>query len=542
MSRCSVGLRQTRLNFHSLTNLPLNYSLPAQAAPQSNAPSMSPDLLHVNTLVVGNGPSALILSYILHGHIPYYDAVTYGPHPDPRLHDLLLPYSAKSKSQPSSQSLLDAVTDKAVIDYMQNVHSFFSADVLPVNLLLDTLIAEDELSFIDLSEKRSRVCWEFTRARAVSHLVVGSASRPGGQWESFVVDGEDDLALSYSEMLSLPGYPFTQWYKDTYGSGVEVPLRPRRADVALYYARYPSVVDIDATVRSNCVVSRVTRIQPRGFLVEYSSSSSPLSSTRVLCDNLVLASGIFESPLTTRDLPRSRSSSPFNDLHTSQLARSTPDITPQWTESPCSSVSSSCSLSMTCSSQTSCDIDADHADPVLVIGTGVSAADAINRTPRVIHIYKWHNDKGAPCSFRKFPKELYGEYVKVFERMRAAVARADHVDTNSAYVGLPNAQLLEFNPKTHTADIQLANGSVMTLKVSCVMQYTGRSSSLAFLDALVVPDLDTTSITKLTIRSQYKNTLPEIAPNVYAMGSLTGDSLVRFLLGSSVWVASHLGI
>lgn len=416
---------------------------------------------------------------------------------------------------------------------MKNIHSFFSAEVLPVNLLLDALVAEDEACFIDLADKCSRIDWHSDCATtSIDHLVLGSAAHPGGQWESFDVDGEDDLALSYTEMLSLPGYAFTHYYKDTYGVACDIPLRPKRYDVARYYAEYPRVVGISDSIMSGATVVSVSRSGAHDFNVQFSHNGS---LHNISCRNLVLASGIFESPLKhglSLQTSTESTTTSQSDLHTSQFVEDE--------SSSDSEASSALSSPTSCSSHTSLH----DSCPALIIGTGVSAADAVNRYHSSIHIYKWFDSKGSPCSFRKFPKELYGDYVKVFENMKSAATSSPSspstTQSTSQYTGLPNASLLEYDPKSHTARIQLQSGDIKQFQVSKVLRYTGRTSSLSYLDKSVVPDLDTSVITKLSIRSQYRCQLPQIASGVYVMGSLTGDSLVRFLLGSCVWVTSKL--
>ena len=69
----------------------------------------------------------MILSYILHGHIPYYSANP--PHPDPLLH---------AKLRHAAPLLdVDVVT---LTEHFAASRLSYSTQALPVNVLLDTLI------------------------------------------------------------------------------------------------------------------------------------------------------------------------------------------------------------------------------------------------------------------------------------------------------------------------------------------------------------------------------------------------------------------
>lgn len=115
---------------------------------------------YVPVVVIGNGPSALFLSFLLYGNVPYYDPATNGPHPDSSLHNLLLPYVYHGNER---KSLLDAVTDDALLQYIRfRYESFYSVNTNPVALLIDTLIASDESNFASLSSKQSRIFWSQT--------------------------------------------------------------------------------------------------------------------------------------------------------------------------------------------------------------------------------------------------------------------------------------------------------------------------------------------------------------------------------------------
>ncbi|EOD44774.1 hypothetical protein UCRNP2_8511 [Neofusicoccum parvum UCRNP2] len=239
-------------------------------------------LRDVDTVIVGNGPSALILSYILHGHIPYYAR----PHHDPLLRTKL----------ESRRNLLDLTPD-LYAHFQSSLR--YSTQALPINTLLDTLIRPNADTEID---PESCVDWRYEPDKAVSHVALGNAVCAGGQWADEPVSASSDIGtLSYAEMLSLPGYSFADHWKAVNGEPLPHFLRPTRTQVAAYYKAYPHAVGIEGSISSNAQVSQVSRTAD-GFYI---------GSHDIRCKHLVLASGIFSvntppPPLLSPLLFRSR--------------------------------------------------------------------------------------------------------------------------------------------------------------------------------------------------------------------------------------------
>ncbi|GME25104.1 uncharacterized protein LTHEOB_2587 [Neofusicoccum parvum] len=221
-------------------------------------------LRDVDTVIVGNGPSALILSYILHGHIPYYAR----PHHDPLLRTKL----------ESRRNVLDLTPD-LYAHFQSSLR--YSTQALPINTLLDTLIRPNADTEID---PESCVDWRYEPDKAVSHVALGNAVCAGGQWADEPVSASSDIGtLSYAEMLSLPGYSFADHWKAVNGEPLPHFLRPTRTQVAAYYKAYPHAVGIEGSISSNAQVSQVSRTAD-GFYI---------GSHDIRCKHLVLASGIF---------------------------------------------------------------------------------------------------------------------------------------------------------------------------------------------------------------------------------------------------------
>lgn len=126
----------------------------------------------------GNGPSALFLSYLLHGNVPIYDPTTHGPHPDPVLHSKLTQIGS---GRPLYDALDSPKTAETLTEHFpSSTFMSYSSQALPINVLLDTLVRPN--ADTEIGESKSRIRWERDPARRVDHLVLGDAGKAGGQW------------------------------------------------------------------------------------------------------------------------------------------------------------------------------------------------------------------------------------------------------------------------------------------------------------------------------------------------------------------------
>ena len=454
----------------------------------------------IDTVIIGNGPSALILSFILHGNIPYYDSDN--GHPDSILHQKLL----------KSPSLLDLDVGDLTAHFAASRLSY-STQALPVNVLLDTLIRP--LADTSPGKHRSCVTWRHEPEKSVAHLVLGNTSRAGGQWADNPIAGSWDIdALSYAEMLSLPGYSLTEHRRKRNGECAEKFDRPSRREVAEYLAIYPEIVGISGSIHTNFQVDGISRI-PTGFQI---------ASPGIRCKHLVLASGTFSQLIPARPLLQ-----PL--LH----------LTP------------SC-----CSSR----------PPLLVIGSGFTAADVILSSPpghRVLHIFKWTPDE-RPSPLRACHPRAYPEYASVYRKMKLAAKACsgaresvtpisrrksisiEHANGQDLYEGLPNTYITDviMGDKSATITLRQSNGQCIEREVSAMQYVIGRRGSLDFMDHDLSGEIlgsekfaERAIISGKTLRGRAEDSL-ELAANVFVIGSLTGDSLIRFAFGGCVFAAGEI--
>ena len=385
----------------------------------------------------------------------------------------------------------------------------YSTQALPENVLLDTLVRPNSETWD--TEERSCVKWIHDPQRAVSHVVIGNAPAAGGQWVDNPVRASWDIeTLSYAGMLSLPSYSFAQYYRDKYGESLPAFIRPTRRQVADYLSKYPSKLGISDSLVCGQTLSQVSRTQ-HGF---------EIGSHGIRCKNLVLASGIFTKLIPPRPL--------LQPLQTIPTTRN-------------------CSKGL----------------PFLVVGSGFSAADVIVSAPpdrKIIHIFKWA-PKSAPSPLRACHQQAYPEYAGVYRNMKAAALakrsqRPTAVRSNSFgilnrdwlkdYEGLPNTAIVDVKVLGNSAEIILQpdDGPSFSRTIGSFAYVVGRRGSLDYLDANLQNEVsggpdNSNMLSGQTLRAKALQST-EVAPNVFIIGSLTGDSLVRFAYGGCVFAAGRI--
>ncbi|KAJ4525476.1 hypothetical protein HRR80_003700 [Exophiala dermatitidis] len=554
----------------------------------------------------GNGPSALILSYILHGNIPYYDVSS--PHPDHILHDKLVQCTHHGRTDwgdhndshnhdhDRDHDLLNLDIDSLTEHFTASRFSY-STQALPVNVLFDTLIRP--LGETDDAQKKTCVKWRPDSSRAVSHLVIGNTPQAGGQWVDNPVHASWDIGtLSYAGMISLPGYTFDEHYQRRNGKPTPVYLRPSRRAVADYLAAYPDAAGIGDAVVNGEQVAGIWRQESGGFYI---------ASHNIACRNLILASGIFSHLIPPPPLLE-----PLLHLRGNICG----------TELDSAAVQAS-------------------SDYLLVVGSGFSAADVIISCPstqKILHVYKWAPST-SPSPLRACHQQAYPEYAGIYRRMKLAAiaalqgehkrprARHTHSDFDSSrdwaatYEGLPNAEIVDvqilqkenngaegdhgsvnYRPaaaaaSSATAMVTFRIGSAPPFqrRVSDLAYVVGRRGSLDYLapellkevlespppatdawadnddpngsgsigningehnikgnNSHIVSTTNNTSTTTTTssnptqtmisgqtLREKANQDL-QVAPHVFIIGSLTGDSLIRFAYGGCAYAAGRI--
>lgn len=448
---------------------------------------------------IGNGPSALILSYILHGHIPYY----VGGH-----------YDGILDSKLSKSSNLLNLTPDLYAHFLSSLR--YSTQALPINTLLDTLIRPNADTEIN---PKSCIEWRYEPERAISHVAIGATSQAGGQWAENPVSPSAAIGtLSYAEQLSLPGYSYAEHLEKSGKQEQCDFVRPSRTEVADYLRAYPCAVGIADAIYTSTKVDNVHRTAD-GFAI---------GSLGIRCKHLVLASGIF-----TVNIPPTALLAPIAQLNSTQ-------------------------------------------DPLLVIGSGFSAADVIISTPsnrKILHLFQWAPET-RPSPLRGCHHSAYPEYASVYRQMKlSALSSSKKLSAKSPllrrksnpffaqrdwvllYEGLPNAEVMDVSCSERTGSatikIRTASGEVISRTVGGFEYVVGRRGSLDYLSAELRSEvltmnneccgdtLSSTLISGRTLRGKAESSL-EVAKNVFAIGSLAGDSLIRHAVGGCVFAAGSI--
>ncbi|XP_044727288.1 oxidative stress-induced growth inhibitor 1-like isoform X2 [Chrysoperla carnea] len=184
------------------------------------------------------------------------------------------------------------------------------------------------------------------------------------------------------------------------------------------------------------------------------------------------------------------------------------------------------------------DEERNVADPVLIVGAGLSAADAVivarNRSLSVLHVFRRKNvglDK-------QLPENMYPEYHKVHRMM------SDTNGTYPLYTALPEHKLININSKTR--EITLENtktGIYSTQKVSFIAILIGSRPNLNFLPKTINLGINKNSPIDCKTNPVDINPFTHKVLNtdgLYALGPLAGDNFVRFIPGGALATASDL--
>lgn len=318
-------------------------------------------------------------------------------------------------------------------------------------------------------------------------------------------------------MLSLPGYSFREHYSRRHCRQMSDLTRPTRREIADYYSAYPRAVGIAPEVFSSVHVQKVNRT-PSGFSLKVYHKKRLLSPSRswesetytIHCKHVVLATGIY-----TNVIPPPAILLPL----LSPLAISQPRLK----SPPPSSL------------------------PALVIGSGFTAADVILSSPpsqKIIHIYNW-TPSSAPSPLKGCHSEEYPGYAHIYRRMRqsaspttAASSPGTHTDT---YEGFPNARVIATRDGC-TVKILTSTGLTLERDIRTLKYCVGRRGSLEYLShdlrkALGVDDA--ASVGKETLRAIVERDFMAVE-GLFIVGSLSGDSLVRWGFGGGVYAAGRI--
>ncbi|GLV36332.1 hypothetical protein CBL_08826 [Carabus blaptoides fortunei] len=176
-------------------------------------------------------------------------------------------------------------------------------------------------------------------------------------------------------------------------------------------------------------------------------------------------------------------------------------------------------------------------DPVLIVGAGLSAADAVIatrfRSIPVLHVFR----NRSVALDKQLPENMYPEYHKVHQMM------VDGGSTYPLYTALPEHTVADISATDHTVTLLTKSGTPIIYKVSYVVILIGSRPNLTFLPAEV-----SLGVKKSTAIDAKSNPIDidkmshavHGCDGLYAIGPLAGDNFVRFIPGGALAVVSDL--
>ncbi|XP_072541054.1 oxidative stress induced growth inhibitor 1 [Salminus brasiliensis] len=478
-----------------------------------NKEPLSQDVLPV--VVIGNGPSGICLSYLLSGYTPYLSPE--GSHPNPILHSKLAENPHLSLFEQDLEYLCEGVEGRS-----SN----------PVAVLFDSLLLPDSDFGLDYA---SPLVWRCEPERATPHLVLGKGP-PGGAWHA--MEGSM-LTLSLANWMELPGLKLKDWMREKRRNVRNDRATP--AEIASYYQHYVREMGLERSFVCGTTVTSVRRVplgsgssawevqglqRRAGEVVEI-----PFS---VFAENVVLATG-------THDIP----------ARLGVEGETLPFVCHSFWELEAA-------------------ISAGRLDrasePILVVGAGLTAADAILaahhlNTP-VYHAFRRAVADPA-LIFNQLPKLLYPEYHKVHQMMsqqqhqtgesaadvvsqRLSLTGDDRARCSCSYPGylsFPKHRVASFKPDGKCV-LEGEGGGQTVLQVSMALVLIGSHPNLSFLpdqgrqlglepDEPISCRRNPVDVDPYTYESVQE-------PGLYAMGPLVGENFVRFLKGGALAIVCDL--
>ncbi|CAG2112223.1 unnamed protein product [Medioppia subpectinata] len=447
-------------------------------------------VIDTEVVIIGNGPSAISLSYMLSGNWPYYTSQS---HPNEYLHQRLIDDNVLNKSlvEQDLELLSDGLEGRSInkvsvlFDHLQHPEADFGV------------------------ENPSTLEWRHRSDRAIDHVVIGKGL-PGGAWHA-MNDCKEILTISLGSWMQLPDMDIREWCSEHRRES-----RVSLSTVANYYHNY---VKTKGLMKNFKHFSSVTSLQFDEKIEKYriDGHDSNGNDFHYTSPRVVLATGncdrVNRLEVPGEDLPFVLHS--LNELET---LISESKVRPT-------------------------------SDPILIIGAGLSAADAViaTRFRRVptIHAFRRHPDDPS-LIFNQLPENMYPEYHCVHSKMKGKFL------SNCGYEPLAmhcvkeikaNKEVLLVN-MIGVDDTQLT--TYVKVKVSYVLVLIGMKPNLNFIKPKsLLSELGVKKRERINPRSNpiAINTYTHeslVSPGLYAMGPIVGDNFVRFVQGGALAITHHI--
>ncbi|XP_012265442.2 oxidative stress-induced growth inhibitor 1-like [Athalia rosae] len=529
------------------------------------------DIYYKDVVIIGNGPSGICLSYMLAGNWPYY---TGEPHPGDEM--LTARLASESGSGLASNTRWGLEWLSLGLEGRNGGK--------PLSILMDHLQHPCTDAGLDLPPL---LTWhppgtngESANHKVFDHVVLGKGP-PGGSWQAM---DPNVLTISLSRWMSLPGLDFRSWELMVEAEQREAHDQTLAAmgasnlvtnysylthekvssskglgrvlvgTVAKYFRDYVRRQKLEKYFWCGTTVTSVRPAHNEndgdnaqnateyGWLVEGVENDTG-KRFQYRCKRVVLATGATDYS-NRLGLPGEDSSYKWlthdlNDLETKLDAIATQHRR-----------------------------EGGPVDPVLIVGAGLSAADAVTAARfkgiPVLHVFRrnynnginntedWPNNNGKGTNsgsdrLRWLPPSMYPEYHKVYEMM------ADGGTNYPLYQALANYNLVDLHPHSDFSNNEkkfvtlcAPNGELESFAVSVVAILIGSRPDLSFLDNGGLglgtdPTRPTDGRSNPILVDDFTYEVKHApAKGLYALGPLAGDNFVRFIPGGAFGVLTHI--
>ncbi|CAF3858208.1 unnamed protein product [Rotaria magnacalcarata] len=460
-----------------------------------------------------NGPSAIVLSYILSGHTPYWNGC-------PVSNDYL---NIKLEQYVKDNSLLEQD-----LEFLSDGLEGRSRN--PVSLLIDNLIHPDA----DLgAHLQSKIKWRHDPSLSIDHICIGRGGI-GGVWHQLT--SKHLQTVSMAHWMELPNYPITTFRqhrrihrtrsstenKQATVTNDQNSIRATYEEVHSYYIHYVKRNRLTNCFRNGCEVTSVQRV----------CSDAPYY------DDLIKEIRTPETLWEIRGFEE-QTKVPFI-MHAKYVVLAT-GISHHITR-PLGIIGEQASQSFTYTSLLNIEeiiinkkCLTKHSKPLLVIGCGLAAIDVIllcqQYSVPVLHVFRRSVDDHELVT-NQLVANIYPEFERIKELMKQSSTTTVML-SEWFYQCCSQSEVISI---TQDGTAHIRNHRTQTIRdynISFVVRLTGNEMKVPFLP----------SVAKKNTHGMHLNPYTYECidfENIYALGALAGDKLVRFLHGGAIACAASL--
>lgn len=532
--------------------------------------------IETEVAVIGNGPSAICLSYFLSGNWPFYNGKN---HPNEILQWHL--------------SEIDADLSLVEQDLSFLSEGLEGRSSNPVAVLFDALTSPDADLGADLPS-----CIDFVKLSGseIPHAVFGKGA-PGGSWNTIE---SSLLTVSAGSWMELPGTPFNKWREQSNRLS-EQGNRVKVGDVSAYYLDYIRNNDLAGNFYSYTKVTSVKKVNPCTEIVDSETGEEEIcpkcetlhsqkshwevrSTSYRYCAGgrveeeehvtkakyVVLATGSHDDPRKLQAEGEDEFPYVMHSFSELEDAISDGSLLPN---NKCkrkkSRILQNAPQSMRKISENVADIEVVAGEggqlsggktirrkssthlceqqlPLMVVGAGLTAADAITIARSegipVIHVFRCKCNNSS-LIFHKLPPALFPEYHQVFSMMTGQ-ADPESGGCLQCYTAFQGYEVSSFREGGEVIIKDRETKMEKSIKCGGVLVCAGARPILDFLEnegrhlgGKGGKMIDAASNPVEIDAISYECTKE---PNLFAMGPLVGDNFVRYLRGGALGITNFI--